>query len=410
MSRTPTLAPNLAIALVIAAATYTAVLCFLNTRVIGISNVHVAVADGAILLAASALAAHRAARWFWTLLAALTANVLLLSLVTGEFDAKAVRDPLVLITFVALGWRYGGFERARSAFFIVSAIVLVFAAFEYLTPDTYTTFFNVIRFYAARGIVDAEAIRNLDSQFFLSGARDGERMLAPFLGAHRVSSIFLEPVSMGNFGALALIFALSLEGAHWRTALAIGAVALITIVLADARFASMAAILFVVVRLLPVHWMRIGLPMLPLVGIALLIGFALSDVGRGDDMPTRLAGAGRVLMDMSPPAFFGLSSYEIATVDSGYAYAFSALGLPFCIALWTAFVLLPAPNVEAQRYKMLLGVYIAALLCISGTSLFALKTAGLGFFILGALAAPRTAPARFARRALARRSAEGAPA
>jgi putative polymerase len=148
---------------------------------------------------------------------------------------------------------------------------------------------------------------------------------------------------------------------------------------------------------------------MPLIGIALLIGFALSDVGQGDDLPTRLAGSGRVLMEMSPAALFGLSSYDITTVDSGYAYAFSALGLPFCVALWTAFVLLPAPNAEAQRYKVLLGVYIAALLCISGTSLFALKTAGLGFFILGAFAAPRTAPSPVVR-LHARRFVESAPA
>jgi putative polymerase len=115
-------------------------------------------------------------------------------------------------------------------------------------------------------------------------------------------------------------------------------------------------------------------------------------------------------MEMGPAAFFGLSSYEITTVDSGYAYIFSALGLPFCVALWAAFVLMPAPNLEAQRCKMLLGVYIAALLCISGTSLFALKTAGLGFFILGALATPRAAPVATLSALRTAGSAQGAPA
>jgi putative polymerase len=108
---------------------------------------------------------------------------------------------------------------------------------------------------------------------------------------------------------------------------------------------------------------------------------------------------------MTPEALFGMGDYAITTYDAGYAYAFSALGLPFCILLWSAFVLLPASG-EGERYKLLLGVYIVALLCISGTSVFALKTAGLGFFALGALnalAARKRVPAP--RRSLAHEGA-----
>lgn len=401
--------PHLAVALVIASAAYTAALCFANTNVTGISNSLVAVIDGAIVLAALALSLHRASRWLWIVLGALAANFLLLALASGDIELKAVRDPLVLVAFAALGWRYGGVDRARLAFFGVSVLVLAFAAFEYLAPGAYTRWFNVIDFYAARGVVDPHAIQNLDSAFFVSGARPDERMLLPALGSHRVSSIFLEPVSMGNFGALGLIFALSLDRAHWGTALAAGVVSLAAIALADARFASMVAILFVIARLAPLRWSKMALPFLPPAALAIVLIAAFSDVGRGDDLLTRLASSGRILLDMSPGAYFGLSSYEITTFDSGYAYAFSALGLPLCIVLWAAFVSLTVRTQEGARYKVLLGVYIAALLCISGSSLFALKTAGLGFFVLGALAAPAAALAP-ARRPATAPAARAAPA
>jgi putative polymerase len=387
------LSPNAALAVVIAASLYTAVLCFINTNVSSISNSTVALVDGTIVVLALLLALKTSSPWPKMVLAALAVNFLLLVLVKGSFEPKALRDPLVAITFVMLGLRYGGLERARRVFFIVSGIVLAMALFEFLAPRAYAGLFNIIQFYAARGMVDANEIQQLDSTFFLSGARDDGRMLLPFLGDHRVSSIFLEPVSMGNFGALALIFALSLDRTHWRTAAGAAAIGLITIILSDARFGSLAAILFILARLLPLSWMRIGLPFLPLIAIGVLLIFAWSDVRTGDDLPTRLAASGRVLLDMSPAAIFGLSGYEITTYDAGYAYAFSAFGLPLCVLLWAAFVMLPAPSRTAQRFKILLGLYICALLCISGTSLFALKTGGLVFFMTGAIVAMRAAPA-----------------
>jgi putative polymerase len=403
------LSPNLAIALVLVAAFYMAVLCFINTNVTDVSNSTIAVADGTIVVTALLLALKTSSPWPKVVLAVVALNFLLLALVKGSFDPKTLRDPLLAIAFVMLGLRYGGFERARRAFFIVSGVVLAVALFEFLAPRAYTGLFNIIQFYAARGMVDANQIQHLDSAFFISGARTDGRMLLPFLGDHRVSSIFLEPVSMGNFGALALIFALSLDRGHWRTIAGAAAVGIITIVLSDARFGSLAAILFVLARLLPLSWMRISLPFLPLIAISVLLAFAWSDIRAGDDLPTRLAASGRVLLDMSPSTIFGLSSYERTTFDAGYAYAFSAFGLPLCALLWAAFVMLPAPSRTAQRFKILLGLYMCALLCISGTSLFALKTAGLVFFMTGALAMSR-AVASPARQSIRIATIERAPA
>jgi putative polymerase len=292
-----------------------------------------------------------------------------------------------LIAFAALGWRFGGMQNARKAFFFIAFIVVAFGLFEFLAPKAYAALFNVIDFYAARGVVDAATVQRLENSFFVSGSRDGERMVLPFLGDHRVSSIFLEPVSMGNFGAIAIAFALSIGRRRGAAAWTAGLVGLFAIAVADARFGSIVALLFLAARFLPSGWTRIGLPFLPLIALGVLGAFALTGVGHGDDLPTRLAGSGRTLFDMGPAALFGLADTETITFDAGYAYMLAAFGLPFCVILWLGFVMLPTPTAEAERFKLMLAIYACTLLCVSGTSLFAMKTGALAFFIVGALAA-----------------------
>lgn len=385
-------APCAAVGIVVAAATFAAVLCVVNTLIAPVTATQFAIVDAAIVLAALALALRGAPQTIWLLTLALGVNFLAVALFSESFTLKSVRDPLALIAFCGLGLRYGGFDRARRTFAIVSALVIAMGLFEYLAPGAYVQVFNVIDFYRARGVVDAGAYVAPGSSFFVSGVRGGERMLLPFLGPHRVSSIFLEPVSMGNFGAIAMALALSLDRRRWRSALAAAAVGAFAIVFADARFASFAAVLFVVARLAPTRWVSVILAPMPLAAIAVLLAFGLSDTGAGDDLPTRLAISGRTLLELDPQALLGIASGEVSTVDSGYAYVLSAFGAPLCILLWVSFILFPARAPEAARFKLMLGVYICALLCISGSSLFAIKTAALAWFILGALA--YTAPAR----------------
>ena len=46
---------------------------------------------------------------------------------------------------------------------------------------------------------------------------------------------------------------------------------------------------------------------------------------------------------------------------------------------------LPMHNEAALRFRTSASIYISLILCISGTSLFALKTAGVLWFIVGTL-------------------------
>jgi len=383
-----------ALAIVVAALTYTAALCFANTHVLGVSNGLIAIVDGAIVLSALGMAMLAPRRSLWIMLLALAVNFLLIALLAEEFSPKAVRDPLVLIAFVALGQRFGGVRTAQLAFIAASAIIVPIALLELLAPALYTQMFDVLRYYMGRGLVSAEEAQYQSSAFFVSGERNDGRFLTSFFGSHRASSVFLEPVSMGNFGALIAAFALSLEPRRWRLALSLGAVAVFSIIAADARFAATVVLLFALVRFVPARWVNFALAPLPLIAIAVLIGvsFAMPEVG--DTFLSRLSLSGRLLTEFDLDQLFGLAPSSLTTVDSGYAYALASLGLPMCVLLWAAFVSIPAPSKEAARYKLMLGVYACALLCISGSSLFALKTAALGWFAFGALAGMQTVSKR----------------
>ncbi|MCX8522103.1 MAG: hypothetical protein ORN28_11295, partial [Rhodoferax sp.] len=67
------------------------------------------------------------------------------------------------------------------------------------------------------------------------------------------------------------------------------------------------------------------------------------------------------------------------------------------LGLLAVLFLLPARCARAERLRGLLVLYMFSSLAISGTSVFALKTAGLMWFLLGTLfAAAAAAPVRTA--------------
>ena len=81
-------------------------------------------------------------------------------------------------------------------------IVLVVGLFEYGFLKQFVRFFDILGYYVSRGTVQAAAAEMSGDRLFASGMRYEGRTLLPMLGEHRVSSVFLEPVSVGNFGAI----------------------------------------------------------------------------------------------------------------------------------------------------------------------------------------------------------------
>src|SRR5690606_7982816 len=135
----------------------------------------------------------------------------------------------------------------RTLVLIVIAIGLVEAIFF----DTYTRYINTFTYYIGLGGI-AEASAQIAGQTVtLNGLRPegiGRTLLPQLLGSHRVSSIFLEPVSLGNFAVIIMAWALAKPTEQWRRTAWFLFGAMVLVVLADSRFAFYSATLLLTLR------------------------------------------------------------------------------------------------------------------------------------------------------------------
>jgi putative polymerase len=82
----------------------------------------------------------------------------------------------------------------------------------------------------------------------------------------------------------------------------------------------------------------------------------------------------------------GLASYNTFFFDQGYAILLTRVGVLLMVLLWMAFWMIPMQDVRGERFRTYITIYISLILCVSGTALFALKTAGILWFLMGSYA------------------------
>ncbi len=263
----------------------------------------------------------------WLILAGLVTYGLLLVALRGSPDVKGIRDFLIPVVFYNLGIRSPDLRTADRAVLASGVIVVVMGLFEYCLFDTYQQYFNIVRYYVARGSMSASEINELTGSLFTSGIRPDSRTILPFLGPHRVSSVFLEPVSAGNFGAVLFSWALyrrTMRGRAW-----LFLCAALTIILADARFGSyvcvaIAGAMLVGYRLPRLCWF--ALPFTILLGLT-IYGFESMQVTWQNDMAGRLLWAALLVTSLPPEGVWGILPDKLFLSDSGYAYALTQIGV-----------------------------------------------------------------------------------
>ena len=373
--------PAATLLILVGALTFNAALCFANTNVFAINETLVMGAEGLILAAAFSFALGRSLG-LYVLLAVFLSYAAVLMALRPMIDPKAARDILIPIAFYALGRRMPDPRLTDRAALWSGAIVVAMGLFEFLALDAYTPVSNITRYYAPRGTGAPSDVGADAGALFQSGIRPDARALFPFLGPHRASSVFLEPVSTGNFGAILILWALYRKTMRFRLLLALmGAGA---IVLADARFGASvsvgAAIAFMVSGRVPKAAFVI-LPGLILAGLA-VYGLTTAEKTWTNDFGGRLLWTSMLVTSLSPEAVFGLSPDKPFLSDSGYAYTLNQIGLIGFACLWALFILLPDGSRRAWRFKAAAATYICLLLLISD-SVYTIKTAALLWFMLG---------------------------
>lgn len=379
---------------VLGAMLFNIVLCFLNTIVGGVGNSAVIGCEVAIILAVllytfpvlsySRFLVVGSAILFLITLAA--ARILL----GGGADIKPVRDLLIPVAFFLFGSMAGDLRNADRIVRAVVTIVIAVGAFEYFLPDMFTRLFNVAGFYIERGTMAFTQAQG-SSNLFVSGMRPegagGGRGLFPILGNHRVSSIFLEPISAGNFGIVVFLWALVRSLMERRAFWGLFASAVLVIVMADSRFGANFCAFCLVLALLPAAIRTVAVAVMPvcaLLALLLLPGPLSLHYGIDNGFIGRIILSGRILERFDALNWLGLKAPDFITSDSGYAYALGGFGIIGLFAFWIMLLLLKGANRHFYLMRDLAGAYFAVLLCISNSP-FTIKTGALLWFLTGLL-------------------------
>lgn len=385
--------PAATLAILIGALTFNAALCFANTSVFAVNDAMVMAMEGVLLSLAFCFALGRSAPLYLVMAVFLTYAALLMAMRPG-LDLKAVRDFMIPIAFYALGRRRPDPKLADRAALISGAIVVAMGLFEFMALDAYVSVFNIIKYYVARGTVAPSDVSADAGALFQSGMRPDARALLSFLGPHRASSVFLEPVSTGNFGAILYLWAIFRKGMRFRWTLAAMGVA--SIILADARFGAYVSIAATGVYLVAGRFPRAIWVAAPFLILSILSVYGLTTAEKvwSNDIGGRMLWTAMLLTSLTPDAVFGLSPLKPFLSDSGYAYTLNEIGLVGFAGLWALFILLPERTREAWAFKAAIATYICLLMLISD-SVYTIKTAALLWFMLGvADGAPSWTPSR----------------
>ena len=390
--------PAAVFAVMLGAMCFHMALCFVNTRIGGVGNgaligSEIAILGTVLMLSYPAIDYGRflvvCGILFYIVALAATRTV-----VHAEpLGIKPARDLLIPIAFFFFGTRSADIRRADRLVAVAAGIAVAVGIVEYAFPDRFTEVFNIAKFYVDRGAMHAGQSPQ-SSNLFISGMRPdalGGRNLLPFLGEHRVSSVFLEPISAGNFGIILFMWALVRSLARGRMYWGLFAAAVIMIVLSDSRFGAMFCILAACIAVLPPAIGAATAMSLPGVALAALI-FLPDHLEKmhviGNGFVSRLILSGHFIAALDLQNWLGIMTPDFQPFDSGYAYSFIGFGVVGAAALWAVFWTIDGRGWQFHTYKNLVAAYYGVLLCVSNSP-YTIKTASLLWFLLGALSAAR---------------------
>lgn len=382
-----TYSPVTVTAILLLSVSYMALLSFLNAHGLRASTTLIGAAEALLFIVCGAAAIRHISATTVLLLLGICTWLLIGALFRQQIDAKGLRDLLIPILFVCLGRQVADVDFADRAAKIVLAVVVVVGLFEAVFIDTYARLFNTFSFYVNLGSINEQRAMFAGQMLTLNGFRPegiGRTILPGLLGNHRASSLLMDPVSLGNFAVIMLAWGLAKAREEWRQALPFVLGAMVLIALADSRFGLMMLAAIVLMRLLPARMIDRAALLLPLLVVIAVILVPLLVPSVGDNFLGRVTKSGVALLRFDVPILFGMAGLPNFG-DMGYAYIFSRFGLPLCVLLVVGVFLLPNQDPRGMRYRAFLMLYLSLILSVSGTSAFALKTAGMLWFLLGVL-------------------------
>lgn len=374
--------------IIVGAVSYQLFLCLINTHLFPASRAMVGLAETLLMLACVPLLLPRLLPGVVIFISLLGAALCLMALFRGGVDFKGFRDILIPLWFFWLGKNVGDIKLADRAMAIAVAVVMVVGFYELFALDSFTTVLDIFAYYVSIGNLEEITTYERESNLQMNGIRpeDMGRSLLPWLlDNHRVSSVFLEPVSLGNFATIMVCWGLCRGRDELKKAWLFVLAGLVLMVLSDSRFAVLSVGLLLTVRFLFRGWMLYSAALMPILIMTGLVCLGLfTSIPYSDTFVGRLVSSARGLLSFDSAMLLGVDSGAWFP-DQGYAYVLSTFGVILATGFWLTIWLMPMPDERAARFRCFASIYMSLILTISGTSLFAMKTSAILWFLFGAV-------------------------
>lgn len=379
--------PSLPVLVVSGCVLFNFFLCFVNTAGIGISEAHVILCELVLVSLAAAYGFFRLdrERYFWLfVLIAQFFLICLLSVLRDGLLIKSFRDVMFMPVFIALGLASAKVDFTKPLLWL-SAFIAAVAIFEAISLDAFTSFFNIRDYYIAKGY-DPSSFQYTTEDVFVSGIRPGGRFFPFPFEIHRISSVFLEPVSLGFYATISGFYFIAMKDLLPRGQVLLALfLTLLLIWLGDARMAFASLVLVILCRPLFArlnHWL--SLLMFP---AALAFGIFVVESGLfnlgGEGLGARILWTLEGLGKTTESQFFGVADYKIEMVDSGFLYLLGSQGIFGFLLYWLPPIFFKKKfSKEACIYWFGASLFLTFGLMIS-YAIFTIKTAALLWFGYG---------------------------
>lgn len=375
----------------IACVMFNALLAVVNGHVAPVSAATVTAVQGLLIFSALALALvarpEGMAKWLVMLWLAL-GGFSLLSLLRGQIELRYLGDIAAIFVFILLGLAMPA-RALVSALLITQLVIVIGALWELADPAGFGSFFRIQQYYVNSRGFDGDAFWAENADLFLSSERPTGRLLFPGSGAHRASSLFLEPVSLGNWTIVVTLAIAALQPLLSRRAILFLLLGnLIVLFACDGRLAL--AINLILLAIWPVaprlsRW--VPALCLPVTFLALLAASGLGLLEeRGDTLLGRFRYGLDYLLGLDALGLLGLrATAGVVAADSGWAYFIVTQSIVGLIAVWLALtVQTAAASPASRRFVVGMAIFLSLSLPVS-YSVFSIKTAALLWVLFGYL-------------------------
>jgi putative polymerase len=375
-------------AVLMAAVLFNAGLAFINAHIVPLGRDHVILAGISVVGASvliTAIFLRRSMMPWLILLLLFMAMHFTMAMIQSSFNPKALRDIVIVPSFIMLGMTFARGNIVR-LICCLQTIIFVFLAIELAGSPLFQALFDIPRYYIMTRGFDEAQFWAPETGLFISALRPNERFLLNFLNIHRASSVFLEPVSLGNYCIIATAAILALwEEMSLIKRLILTSTTLVMLIACDGRLAATICAFTVIgvrfVPQLPRHSHFWYMPLVIIIGSGIVHTFGFEP--GPDDFRGRLATSIKLMFNIDPSAMIHGSSLVSQYADSGISYFVASQSVLGVAVFWLMICFAPAMRDRGQVvFVQAACIYICLSLVVS-YSLFSIKTGALIWFLYG---------------------------